>query len=161
MDIKYLTLLRDNPVRHGSPDLFKIRPIPEVEIEQLEGLYNDGKQFPIALRELLFLAGKYCYVLDYGPFESQQMLQDETRNSITKRGHAISRPFYVVDVFNMGDQFIFVYLDEGPNPPAYEAHYWFDPEWDEDPTWIRKITSSLSELINSGIGRVKMGMGAF
>jgi hypothetical protein len=62
MEIKYLKELELNPTLRNQT----IKPIPESEISELEQLYNDGKEFPLALRELLFLAGSYCYVLDYG-----------------------------------------------------------------------------------------------
>jgi len=153
MEIQYLTYLRDNPVYKGITKDMPIKSISLQEIEQLEILYNSGNPFPKALKELLFLAGKFCYVLDYGVFESQQEMQDYVRSEMAEDTKAITRPFFAIDIYNPGDQFIFVYLDEGDNPPTYELHYYEDN--DED--WIWQVTPTLSDLINSGIDRVKQG----
>lgn len=149
MEIQYLTFLRDNPI--GS---WPIKPISLQEIEQLETLYNNSNPFPKALKELLFLAGKYCYVLDYGIFDNQQQMQDFVRSEMSEENKSISRPFFAIDVYNSGDQFIFIYLDEGDNPPIYEAHYY-------DNNWISQVTPTLSGLINHSIDRVKQGRNSF
>ncbi|WP_293303068.1 hypothetical protein [Pedobacter sp. UBA4863] len=151
MEIQYLTYLRDNP--SGN---FPIEPISLQEIQQLEILYNTGNPFPIALKELLFLAGQFCYVLDYGVFENQQQMQEFVRSEMAEENKSLSRPFFVIDVYNLGDQFIFVYLDEGNNPPTYEGHYYASNQG-----WISQVTPTLSGLINHGIDRVKQGRNPF
>ncbi|MDR6761150.1 hypothetical protein J2Y38_001348 [Flavobacterium sp. 2755] len=78
MNIKYLQHLKDNPVAYPNDTelQFKIKGIPESEIQQLELTWNNGNLFPQALKELLFLAGDFCYVCDYGPNDSQQEIQE-------------------------------------------------------------------------------------
>ncbi|WP_343534727.1 SMI1/KNR4 family protein [Pedobacter sp.] len=151
MEIQYLTYLRDSPIGN-----WPIKPISLSEIEQLETLYNNGDSFPKALKELLFLAGKYCYVLDYGVFDDLQEMQDFVRSEMAEENKTITRPFFAIDVYNLGDQFIFVYLDEGDDPPTYELHYYSD-----DNDWIWEVTPTLSELINQGIDKVKQSINPF
>jgi len=155
MEIEYLIYLKDNPSGNWS-----VEPISLQEIVHLEKLYTNGNSFPKALKELLFLAGKYCYVLDYGVFESQQQMQDFVRSEMVDENRVITRPFFAVDVYNSGDQFIFIYLDEGDDPPTYEAHLYHDPMRDGG-DWIWQVTPSLSALINHGIDRVKQGRNPF
>jgi hypothetical protein len=164
MEIQYLTYLRDNPDAYPNniDDKDSIKPISLQEIEQLEQLYNNGGTFPRALRELLFLAGKSCYVLDYGIYNTQEKMQEFVRRRITATNRVINRPFFAVDTYNGSDQFIFVYLDEGDNPPTYEGHFYHDPIRDYDqPSWIWTVTPTLSDLINHGIDRVKQGRNPF
>jgi len=143
MEIIYLKELQDNPNRRGDPK-FNNEPILESEILHLEQLYNAGNTFPKALRELLYLAGNYCYVLDYGISESQEELQDYVREKLEFRNKVISRPFFVIDVYNVGTQCLFIYLDEGNDPPVYEGLY-----SDKTSEWVRLISYSLSEYINT------------
>jgi hypothetical protein len=70
MEIKYQTTLNNNPVINptgqmggGSKYSFVLKPLTIEEIVELETTYNSDNQFPASLRELLFLAGKRCYVL--------------------------------------------------------------------------------------------------
>jgi hypothetical protein len=164
MEIKYLTLLRDNPIGNPSnPDFLRaIKPISLQEIAQLEQLYNDGGMFPKALKELLFLAGKSCYVLDYGRKETMAEMQEDVRRRMTAKSRILPRPFFAIDVYNAGDQFLFVFLDEGDNPPTYEGLYYYDPEVDSDyPQWYHPLGVTLSELIEDGVNRVKQGRNPF
>lgn len=95
-DIQYLQKLRDNPEKLG----WQNEPISLGEITTLEELYNNGNPFPKALNELLFLAGSYCIVLDYGARNSQQGMQDRVRQELLENGKVFSRPFYAVDVYD-------------------------------------------------------------
>lgn len=161
MEIEYLTKLRDNPSRPAPTGHWSIKPISLEEIQHLEELYNYSNPFPKALKELLFLAGNYCYVLDRGIYPTQQKMQEFVRRRMANKDRIITRPFFAVDIYNGPEQFIFVYLDEGENPPTYEGHYYFDPEVDDDETWISPVTSTLSELIDHGVDRVKEGRNPF
>ena len=147
MNITYLTKLQENPVK-GS---FSNEPLSLNEIQQLENLYFSGNSFPKALAEMLFLAGQYCIVLDFGDNDNQQELQDYVRSKMINKNKSINRPFYVIDIYNATDQFVFVYLDEGENPSVYEAHYY------DDQNWITKIDDSLSKFIFDLINRVIQG----
>ena len=163
MDIKYLTLLNNNRsvTSFGTGFVKTLQPISEAEIISLESAYNNGHTFPSALRELLFLAGNYCYVLDYGMNDSQEELQQYARENLTEYGRtfSINRPFYVIDVYGASDQFIFVYLDEGQNPMVYEAVLFHKLE--SEGSWIRELKVSLSEYIELGIKKILSGINPF
>ncbi len=134
-----------------------IRPIPVAEIEELEKLYNHGSLFPQALRELLYLAGADCYVLDYGLNETQKEMQEAAQEWLDDSGKAISRPFYVIDVYNARDQFLYIYLDEGEDPVIYSAFL-------SDRSGVATFTAlefKLSAFINMKIEAVKMGRNPF
>jgi len=164
MEIQYLTYLMENPEAYPNSNNFKdtIMPISLQEIEILEQLYNHGNPFPKALKELLFLAGKSCYVLDYGIYNTQEKMQEFVRRQMLANNRVINRPFFAIDVYSGGDQFIFVNLDEGDNPPTYEGHFYHDPIKDYDqPSWIWTVTPTLSDLISHGIDRIKQGMNPF
>ncbi len=153
MEIEFLKYLEENPIKKGISNDWPIKPIPLCEIETLETTYNNGNPFPKALRELLYLAGEYCYVLDYGVHDSQGALQIAERQYLIDQGNTISRPFYVIDCYNDYDQFLFVYLDEGDNPPVYEFMLGEGS--------IRMIDKSLSIYINKSIDLVKRGINPF
>ena len=160
MEIQYLKLLKENPEAYPNDTDYKgaIKPIPMEEIIHLEQLYNNGNAFPVALRELLFIAGESCYVLDYGSEDSQEELQEYVREKLIENDRTITRPFFVIDVYNSGDQFLLVYLDEGDNPAVYEARYYDHSDW---PYWISLVSESLSTYINVLINRVKQGRNPF
>jgi hypothetical protein len=153
-DIQYLQKLRDNPTMGRWQNI----PIPISEITQLEALYNSGNPFPKALKELLFLAGGRCIVLDYGATNSQQHLQEWVRQELLENGKVFSRPFYAIDVYD-GDYCIFLYLDEGDNPPLYYVYYEDEAAGDSLP--LRQIQPSLSNLINNRVQRVIEGFNPF
>ena len=158
MNIQYLTKLKDNPIEYpeDTNNSFPIQGISEIEIIQLEQSYNNGNPFPKVLKELLFLAGNYCYVCDYGVNDSQQELQDWVREHMQERNKIISRPFFVFDVYN-GFPFLFIYLDEGDNPLVYEA----DP-YNPDLNWIRQLQNqTMKSIVDDGIERVKEGYNPF
>lgn len=158
MEIQYLTKLKDNPYENPSDlkNSLIIEGISLNEIQQLEQLYNNGNQFPKILKELLFLAGNYCYVCDYGINENQQELQEWVREDMIENGRTISRPFYAFDVYG-GSQFLFIYLDEGDNPEIYEAHPYSDNN-----DWIRHLNNlTIKSLVDSCIERVKRGENPF
>ena len=158
MEIVYLKELKNNPVMSGITRNFPIVPVTEVEIIQLEQLYNSGNPFPTALKELLHLAGGSCYVLDYGLNETQQQLQEFVRAEMLDEGRVITRPFYVIDVYNALDQFLFVYLDEGNNPAVHEGHY---VNSITRTNWITSVAPSLSNYIDDLVARVKKGQNPF
>lgn len=135
-----------------------IKGIPLSEIQQLEQNWNNGKEFPIALRELLFLAGGDCYVLDKSIWESQQEMQVELRDMMQEEGHHFSRPFYIIDNYG-GDQFCFVYLDEDQeNPNVYQ--YTTDAIDRGRPLDMR-LGYTLKRMIEMGVEAVKDGRNPF
>lgn len=123
MDIKFLEQLKNYPSAYPNDVDYKgtIEGINLQEIESLEQLYNNGNTFPKALRELLFLAGSYCYVLD-NLGDTQEELQTDVREWLSNFDRSITRPFFAIDAHNPGEQFLYVYLDEGDDPAVYQAH---------------------------------------
>jgi hypothetical protein len=112
MEITYLTQLNNCPTVkfNGSDYVESLQATPIDEIISLENLYNNGRPFPKALRELLYIAGEDCYVFDYGLTNTQTELQEVARRTLTwaERNLSIPRPFYVIDIYNAGDMFLFV-----------------------------------------------------
>lgn len=157
MKIEILTYLRDNPIKYGKSMNFEIKGISLNEIQQLEQLYNNGVQFPKALRELLYLGGDFCYVLAKGIYDTQQEMQEISRKKLLEFNKNIVRPFFVIDVYNSSEQFLFVYLDEGDNPYVYQAYL---PTLDYLPP-ITNLDRKLSEYINLLIDKVKKGHNPF
>jgi hypothetical protein len=145
MEIKYLTLLRDNQIiRSVNSDIsFNLEPLDEAEVMNLEASYNNLLPFPLALRELLSLAGKYCYVLEYGPSFSLKTLQESVRASLVEYGKTITTPLFAIDVYSGNEQFLFVFLNEGDDPVVRQVNL-----EEEGPTWIRSTNRKLSDYIN-------------
>jgi hypothetical protein len=169
MEIKYQTGLRDNPVikpttglmANGNDFSFTLEPLTIDEIIHLEINYNSGNPFPASLRELLLLAGKDCYVLDYSTFDSQIDLQNEVRDDLMGFKCHIARPFFVIHVQYGSIPFLFVYLDQPiDDPPVYIA------ELDEDihgtpKMEIRWVNFSLSSFVNDRVEYLKAGGNPF
>jgi hypothetical protein len=154
MNIEILKHLQENPEAYpnDSGNKHAIRGISITEIEALETKYNNGSPFPKVLRELLYLAGDFCYVLAYGLNETQEELQEDQRELMADQGQTISRPFYVLDCYSYGDTFLFIYLDEGDNPPFREFTI-------EEGT-IRTL-ATLKDFINSRIDRTQASYNPF
>jgi hypothetical protein len=117
MDIKYLTILMQYPTYTNSQTGFtkKLVGLSESQISSLQQQYNNNNLFPLALMELLTLAGGYCYVLDYGP-KGLIDLQQAAKRFLTDNNLVISRPFFAIDEYG-GDQFLFIYLDINADDP--------------------------------------------
>jgi len=168
MEIKYQTVLNNNPVikpttgdmADGSDYSFILKPLTIEEIISLEATYNSGNQLPTALRELLFLAGKRCYVLDYGLNETQEEMQDDAREWLVRYGFSIPRPLFVIDVHRGSDVFLFVYLDEGVNDPiVYQAD--LDNNLDPRYSWIMNLQANLSSFVNARIDYLQRGINPY
>ncbi|WP_343531982.1 hypothetical protein [Pedobacter sp.] len=156
MNIEVLKNLRDNP----SDGTFANEPISMQEITMLEQEFNGGNQFPKALRELLFLAGKFCIVFDYGLNDSQQEMQLDARADLPEYNRVVNRPYYIVDVYNAGEQFLFVYLDENQiDPILYEASL-PHREYEVRP-WVHSLNRTLSQFIQVRLDDVKKGFNPF
>ncbi|MEO3403634.1 hypothetical protein AAFN85_07005 [Mucilaginibacter sp. CAU 1740] len=169
MEIKYQTGLRDNPVIKPTTGImatgidfsFTLEPLTIDEIIHLEINYNSGNPFPTSLRELLSLAGKDCYVLDYSTFDSQIDLQNEVRADLMEFKYNIARPFFVLDVHYGTIPFLFVYLDQPTDdPPVYMAE--LDENIHGKPKMeIRWVNFSLSSFINDRVEYLKAGGNPF
>ena len=157
MNIQYLTKLKDNPIEYSEDTDFRfpIKGISEAEITQLEQTWNNGNPFPKVLKELLYLAGEDCYVFDYGIPENQNEMQEWVREQMTEMNKTITRPFYAIDLYG-GDQFLFIYLDEGDNPDIYQAS-----AYESNSIWFRNINHTIKSLSERRIDRVKEGYNPF
>lgn len=101
----------------------------------------------MALRELLYLAGNYCYVLDNGVYDTQEEFQEGARSWLNDWNRSITRPFFVISQHD-AEQFLFVYLDEDQNDPVvYVAVLPRTPPHQVE--WINPLyTPNLSKFIN-------------
>ncbi len=149
MEIKYLKILENNPTieSRNSDFVYMLKPMIMSEILNLESIYNQGKPFPTALRELLFLAGSKCYALDYGVEDTQQEMQEETRDALTAFNKNIDRPYFAIEVHNGSESFLFVYIDEAIKDPEIYLAYPSSTQSYKEP-WLRKYKRKLSECIN-------------
>jgi len=95
MDIKYLKQLNNYPtIKRGNTGYVSVlKPLTEEEIISLESTYSNGNAFPAALRELLYLAGNYCHVLDFGLSDSQDTMQQDARNWLATDNKSINKLF--------------------------------------------------------------------
>jgi len=148
MNIQYLTQLSNNPVVSvpATGAVFTLSAITMGEILTLETNFNNGNAFPVVLRELLFLAGKSCYVLDDGVNGNQTDLQNSVRYWLDKKRKQISRPFFAIDVYNGLSQFLFVYLDENVDDPLVQDATLYSDSTDDSP-WIDSLDYTLSQFI--------------
>lgn len=160
MQIEYLKQLRDyfpeGPWTLDGPHTRQ--GISIAEIEQLETTWNSGSPFPKALRELLYLAGDLCSVVDYSYSDTQQEFQQMMRDIMAEEGHVtITRPFYIVDAINFGTSIMIVYLDEGKEDPTiYQVYPWGGGGYNDIPSnHIKNMHYPLSLLINRGIQFLK------
>ena len=154
MEIIYLKYLQANPRTLEPTGEMSIpdRPIPLSEIEQLEQLYNNGAPFPKALRELLFLAGDYCNVLEYGVYDTRQEIQEDFRDDLVRLNKTLSRPYFVIEC-HLGAVYSFVYLDEGDNPLLYYCNL-----YEDESEWLVTYNQTIPEYINDAIDRLKAGL---
>lgn len=155
MNIEILTKLRDNPIRYHVNRNYENKGVELSEIQHLEQLYNNGNPFPKVLRELLYLAGDFCYVLDYNTHDSQKEMQESMREDLEDDEITITRPFYAVDNYGGVSHYLFIYLDEGLDDPyLYEYSLSGGREGMND---IRPLGYTLSSLINRNVQAVKEG----
>jgi len=115
MEIQYLKLLRDNPKR--DVEGFHIEGLTISEIQSFEQLYNNGNPFPIALKEYLFLAGKYNWTFE---MDDLPKLRSAIQYEANFANFTLpSRPFLVIGVDNGGggSHFKVVFLDEQLSDP--------------------------------------------
>ncbi|MDT3402458.1 SMI1/KNR4 family protein [Mucilaginibacter terrae] len=132
-------------------------PISLSEIEILEQKYNNGVSFPRSLKELLYVAGQHCDILDYGLSVSQIELQDMARECLSEVGKSITTPFYVIEIRDAGDFFLFVYLNQGHDPLVNEALTYKDSQTN----FITGLTKTLSSFLLSRLSARKQGFNPF
>lgn len=147
MEIEYLKDVKEYQSRYPTSKEWTAtnEQLPLEEIIRLEKEYNNSKPFPKALRELLFLAGEYCNILES---ESNAETQLYVQELLEKNKQKISRPFYVIEMNYSSVAFWFIYLDEGDDPPVYQGIIKRDYQSDSTNFKIDTIESSLSSLLS-------------
>lgn len=148
MDIKYLTQLKDNPVIYR----FRNEPMTIAEINQLESKYNQGKEFPRAIREFLFLAGNFNN-FGFDLIDGIEYIQECARKELEDSGSKIDRPFFAFDQLTRCEYFVFVYLDEEvENPKTYVCSPYYRSDNEE---FIKHNGWDFTGLVNESIRRKK------
>jgi hypothetical protein len=154
MEIEYLTRLAKNPKKYPDYPEYNFqdnKPISMEEILDLELKFNQGRPFPKALRELLYLAGKQCYCLLFNMLDDdgempeqryQEFVQRQTRIELKRYNVHIDRPFYVIDSRD-GTSVRMVYLDEGDDPMVYFVEIHKEPS-----SIFQPRNKTLTQLIN-------------
>ena len=154
MEINYLNKLKDNL------QLFK--DSKPASIEKINGVENELHiQLPEVLKEFLLLTGdNYDMILRGGGGAKQGIdnlhyIQNISFNLLKSTGQDIKMIFPFLEY---GDQFLFVYLDEGEDPTVYrfetELFYCGDDYIPDSSTWgypkgVSKVADSFSSMINS------------
>ena len=122
----------------------------EKEILALEQKHANGKQFPLAFREFLFVAGKrdmsgtICHNFDY--------LQQEAIVSLQETGNVIDRPFFVFWDQHQCCDFKFFYLDEENEDP--QVYYAMPGFTEEGYPLLEKQHCTFSQLVKTGLSNV-------
>ncbi|WP_196885401.1 hypothetical protein [Aureivirga sp. CE67] len=145
MEIKYLKIVEENPNIGISANIgFSIE-----KIELIEQKYNNGKKFPQALREFLYLAGDYNG-FGFDTSEGIEDLQEKAKKIFSKYGNHIGRPYFVVSKLNGLDTISFIYLDTNEEDPfVYHCDPYFDEKYEEQFIYARAC--ELSKLIKNHI----------
>ena len=118
MKIKYLKKVQDNP----TIGMWTNEGLSLEEINELENKYNRGDSFPTAIREYLYLAGRFSNLaLDhYGSFDKMQI---EATDSLEMYQVNIERPYFVISQYDNCMQFTFIYLDDiEEDPKVYNCY---------------------------------------
>ncbi|SNR17730.1 hypothetical protein [Tenacibaculum jejuense] len=77
------------------------------EISEYENKFNGGKELPKALKEYLYISGKFC-PLGFDVIDGDYIgLRKFYNKKLVERGVKIERPFMIFDNFE-GDSFMFI-----------------------------------------------------
>jgi hypothetical protein len=114
MEIKYLKKMQQHPKLRS----WKNEGMSLAEIEKLEQEYNQGRPFPTAYREFLFLGGEHSNLGDIDTGVSYEWMQQLAREEVAASGKTIDRPYWVTDQLDRCTQFGFIYLDEDTEDPV-------------------------------------------
>lgn len=150
MEIEYLKFLQ-------IPDVaqFENQPLYPSEIETLEQEFNHGESFPKVLKELLYLAGKYCYLLTFNS-KSQSQMQHYAIKELQKENLTIKHRFYVIDLGN--DDFSYISLEENNEDPILYCVYFGDSD---DRGNLFSLNITLSKYLSNGFEKIKNGYTPF
>ena len=154
MTIKYLQELQ-NLDYQSLGRTWVNEPKSTTEILSLEQQYNAGRPFPDVLRELLYIAGNGCPLIELRPINLQQQIRSELNES----GHSISQNFFGFDFLDFGS-FSLVYTnDNTPDPKVY--HVELDPSEEEHTEFIEDSDFTLLKLLKHRINKVNQGFNPY
>ncbi|WP_444670956.1 SMI1/KNR4 family protein [Flavobacterium columnare] len=153
--MKYQVKLQDNI------GLYSQNTVP-ANINEITSIEKElGILIPMAIKEFFLLVGNdYDYLWDGGGADKISRLiynKNLAIKLLNECGVFFSRDYFVFSSYS-GDQFMFVYLDEGDDPPVYrfetELFYCGDDYMPGSSTWsfpkgVSKIADSFSEMINN------------
>ncbi len=151
MTIQYLQKIVENPVLNRWIN----RPLPIEKIEELEAKFNDGRMFPKAFREYLYLAGDFNNFGFDDLGETLTDFQDIAVKDLEFTEQKVFRPFFAFDVFN--SQYSVIFLDESEDDPAV---YLISPFLAKRGTvpLVKRNGWMFSSLVNESIYRAKNNM---
>lgn len=147
MNIEYMIQVKNNTVIN-----FKNEPMSISNIENLEKKYNEGKEFPKAFREYLYLAGNFNNFGFDDLGEGLDELQNIAKEELEIAGQKVERSFFAFDVYN--SQYSVIFLDETEEDPKVYLISPFLAKGGSEPL-IKPNGWIFSELVNENIRRVK------
>lgn len=149
MEIKYLKSVEQHPTLDG----FTNRGLSIEQIRELEDKFNNGKPFPKAFQEYLFLAGDFNNIAFDSP-QGLDSLQDEVKRALRAYDKTVDRPYFAFDVIDWN--FMVILLDESAEDPKV---YLCEPgraKRNGEPV-LRDPEYSFTEIVNEHIKRIKDG----
>ena len=135
-------------------NLFDIKPSNSEEIQKIEDKF--GIKLPFSLIEFFGIAGDdYNNVFDgVGACRISEVEYnlETAENLLNEVNLNLERPYFPF-ASHSGDQFMFVYLDQGDNPPVYRfdlesAYYEQSDEENNYLKGISKVSHTFSELLD-------------
>lgn len=145
--------VKDNPALKG----FRNEPMTITEISKLESKYNEGREFPKAFREFLFLAGNFnCYHFD-DLGEGMDQLQQYAKEDLEMAGQKINIPFFAFDVLD--SMYSVLLLDEKEEDPKVYLLMPFLAKGGSEPL-IKPNGWDFTALVNESIRRIKNNISA-
>jgi hypothetical protein len=153
--MKYQRLLEENI------NLFKAYT-KLASIEQIELIERElAIIIPVSIREFFLLVGNdYDYIWGGGGGDKISMLDYNfqlSKKILNECNLSLFRKYFAISAYS-GDQFLFVYLDDGEDPPVYrfelELFYCGEEYISGSSSWgypkgVSKISDSFSDMINT------------
>jgi len=149
MEIHHLTSVVQNPTLCG----FTNRGLSMEQIQDLRVTFNNGKPFPKAFEEYLFLAGEFNNLVFDGP-DTLEELQYEMAEAMEDYHQKMDRPWFA---FNEVDSnYGFIFLDEPDDDPKC---YILEPRNAKagGQNLVRQPGYTFTKMVNERIRRLKDG----
>lgn len=150
MDIELMRNLRDNLKLPNT--VAPSEGLLMSEITQLEVKYNQGKEFPKAFREYLYLAGEYFNAGFDHLGEGLDQLQEYVKEDLEKTEQEVSDAFFAFDVLD--SMYSVIMLDETDEDPKVYLLMPFLAKGGKQPL-LKPNGWKFTDLVNESIRRVK------